>query len=114
MRHLKSKPLLEGEGCPRPIHGGLHDVSCSFFQEILQWTPEDVQETAPSFHITLVPPMVKLTALQTHTNPCEPAQQRNQTQSGAKIQMCFTSISIKVCTKMDYSKELTILGHVVA
>jgi hypothetical protein len=46
-----------------------------------------------------------LKALQTHTNPCEPAQQRNQIQSGAKFQMCFTRISTKFYTKTYYSKK---------
>lgn len=105
MRHLKGKPLLEDEECPRPTHGELHDVFCSVFQEIPQWIPEDVQETVPSFHIALVPPMVKLKVLQTHTSPCEPAQQINQAHSGTKIQMCFTSICIKFYTKTDQSKE---------
>jgi len=67
-----NKPLPEGEECPKPKLGGLRDVSYFFFQDIPQWTPEDVQGLAPSFHIILVLPKVKLTALQTHTNPCEP------------------------------------------
>jgi hypothetical protein len=49
--------------------------------------------------------MVKLKVLQTHTSPCEPAQQINQAHSGTKIQMCFTSICIKFYTKTDQSKE---------
>jgi hypothetical protein len=43
-----------------------------------------------------------LRALQTHTNPCEPAQQRNQTQSGGKIQMFY-----KYKHKVLHKKQIT-------